>query len=61
MIRLFYNDKYICECCDNDSEIFLDFTEDSMPQNLGIRLYLCKKCKEKLLDILLPFQRGINK
>ena len=59
MIRLFYNDKYICECCDNDSEILLDFTEDTMPQNLGIRLYLCKKCKEKLLDIL--FKRGINK
>ena len=55
MIRLFYNDKYICECCDNDSEILLDFTEDAMPQNIGIRLYLCKKCKEKLLDILLPF------
>ena len=55
MIRLFYNDKYICECCDNDSEILLDFTEDTMPQNLGIRLCLCKKCKEKLLDILLPF------
>ena len=55
MIRLFYNDKYICECCDNDSEILLDFTEDTMPQNLGIKLYLCKKCKEKLLDILLPF------
>ena len=55
MIRLFYNDKYICECCDNNSEILLDFTEDTMPQNLGIRLYLCKKCKEKLLDILLPF------
>ena len=49
------DDKNICECCDNDSEILLDFTEDTMPQNLGIRLYLCKKCKEKLLDILLPF------
>ena len=55
MIRLFCNDKNICECCDNDSEILLDFTEDTMPQSLGIRLYLCKKCKEKLLDILLPF------
>ena len=55
IIRIFYDDKYICECCDNDSEILLDFTEDTMPQNLGIRLYLCKKCKEKLLDILLPF------
>ena len=55
MIRLFYNDKYICECCDNDSEILFDFTEDTMPQNIGVRLYLCKKCKEKLLDILLPF------
>ena len=55
MIRLFYNDKYICECCDNNSEILLDFTEDTMPQNIGFRLYLCKECKEKLLVILLPF------
>ena len=55
IIRIFYDDKYICECCDNDSEILLDFTEDTMPQSIGDRLYLCKRCKEKLLDILLPF------
>ena len=55
MIKVFNDNKNICECCDNDSEILLDFTEDTMPQNIGIRLYLCKKCKEKLLDILLPF------
>jgi hypothetical protein len=55
MIRIFNDNKNICECCDNDSEVLIDFTEDTMPQNIGVRLYLCKKCKEKLLDILLPF------
>ena len=55
MIRLFYNDKYICECCDNDSVILIDFTEDTKPNCLGSRLYLCKEHKEKLVDILLPF------
>ena len=55
MIKIFDNKENICECCDNDSSILIDFTEDTMPQNIGIRLYLCKECKEKLLDILLPF------
>ena len=55
MIKLFYNDKYICECCDNDSAILIDFTEDTKPNNLGVRLYLCEECKRNLIDILLPF------
>ena len=55
MIRLFYNDKYICECCDNDSVILIDFTEDIKPNDLGTRLYLCEECKRNLIDILLPF------
>ena len=55
MIRIYQDTKNICECCDNDSEILIDFTEDTKPNSLGIRLYLCKEHKEKLVDILLPF------
>ena len=55
MIRLFYNNKNICECCDNDSEILIDFTEDTKPNSLGARLFLCEDCKRNLIDILLPF------
>ena len=51
-----YDDnKHICECCDNDSIILIDFTEDTMPNNLGNRIHLCDECKEKLIDLLLPF------
>ena len=55
MIRIFDNDKNICECCDNDSSILIDFTEDTKPNSLGARLFLCEDCKRNLIDILLPF------
>ena len=55
MIRVFDDNKNICECCDNDSDALIDFTEDTKPNCLGSRLYLCKEHKEKLVDILLPF------
>lgn len=55
MIRMFDNNKNKCECCDNDSIVLIDFTEDITPKNVGTRLYLCDDCKSKLLDILLPF------
>ena len=57
MIRLFYNDKYICECCDNDSEILLDFTEDTMKyKKIGITLYLCNVCRRKLIELLYIYK-----
>ena len=55
MIRVFNDNKNICECCDNDSAILIDFTEDTKPNSLGVRLYLCEECKRNLIDILLPF------
>ena len=55
MIRIYQDAKNICECCDNDSEVLIDFAEDTKPNSLGTRLYLCKEHKEKLVDILLPF------
>ena len=36
-------------------EILIDFTEDTKPNNLGSRLFLCEDCKRNLIDILLPF------
>ncbi len=39
----------------NDSIILIDFTEDTKPQDLGNRVYLCNEHKEKLIDLLLPF------
>ena len=55
MIRVFNDNKNICECCDNDSAILIDFAEDTKPNILGVRLYLCEECKRNLIDILLPF------
>ena len=55
MIRIFDDNKHICECCDNDSIILIDFTEDTKPNDLGNRVYLCNEHKEKLIDLLLPF------
>ena len=55
MIRIFDDNKHICECCDNDSIILIDFTEDTKPSDLGNRVYLCNEHKEKLIDLLLPF------
>jgi hypothetical protein len=55
MIRIFDDNKHICECCDNDSIILIDFTEDTKPHDLGSRVYLCNEHKEKLIDLLLPF------
>ena len=55
MIKIYYDDRNICECCDNDSEVLIDFAEDTKPNNLGTRLYLCENCKINLIDILLPF------
>ena len=56
MIRIFDDNKHICECCDNDSIILIDFTEDTKPSDLGSRVYLCKEHKEKLIDLLLPIK-----
>ena len=55
MIRVFNDNENICELCDNDSTILIDFTEDTKPNDLGVRLYLCEECKRNLIDILLPF------
>ena len=55
MIRIYSDDKNICECCDNDSVVLIDFTEDTKPNSLGTRLLLCEDCKNNLIDILLPF------
>ena len=55
MIKVFDNKENICECCDNDSSILIDFTEDTKPNNLGTRVYLCKEHERKLIDLLLPF------
>ena len=57
MIRVFDDNKNICECCDNDSEILINFV-DTVKDNLKVEVYLCKEHKEKLVDILLPFQGG---
>ena len=57
MIRLFYNDKYICECCDNDSEILLDFAEDTVKhKKIGTTLYLCNVCRVKLIKLLYMYK-----
>ena len=55
MIKVINDNKNICECCDNDSSILIDFTEDTKPNNLGTRVYLCEEHKRKLIDLLLPF------
>ena len=55
MIRIYFDSRNICECCDNDSKVLIDFTEDTKPNNLGSRLYLCEDCKRNLIDMLLPF------
>ena len=55
MIKIFDDKSHICECCDNDSTVLIDFTEDTRPNNLGTMLYLCEEHKRKLVDILLPF------
>ena len=55
MIRIFNDNKNICECCDNDSAILIDFAEDTKLNSLGTRVYLCEDCERNLLDILLPF------
>ena len=54
MIKIFDDNKNICECCDNDSEILIDFI-DTAKEDLRVKVYLCKEHKEKLVDILLPF------
>ena len=55
MIRIFNDNKHICECCDNDREVIIDFMDCAKPNDLGTRLYLCEDCKRNLTDILLPF------
>ena len=55
MIRVFDDNKNICECCDNDSSILIDFAEDTKPTSLGTRVYLCEDCKRYLIDKILPF------
>ena len=55
MIKVFDNKENICECCDNDSSILIDFTDDTKPNNLGTRVYLCEEHERKLIDLLLPF------
>ena len=34
MIKVYDDNKHICECCDNDSMILIDFTEDIRPNRL---------------------------
>ena len=55
MIKVFNNKENICECCDNDSSILIDFTEDTRSNSLGTRVYLCEEHERKLIDLLLPF------
>ena len=55
MIKIYSDTKNICECCDNDSVIMIDFAEDTKPNSLGTRVYLCQDCERNLIDILLPF------
>ena len=55
MIRVYSDTKNICECCDNDSAVLIDFAEDTKPNSLGTRVYLCEDCERNLIDILLPF------
>ena len=50
MIKVFDDNKNICECCDNDSSILIDFAEDTKPTSLGTRVYLCEDCKRYLID-----------
>ena len=52
MIKVINDNKNICECCDNDSSILIDFTEDIKPNNLGTRVYLCEEHERKLIDLL---------
>ena len=54
MIRVFEDDKHIGECRDSDSIKLIQFTEDTKPNDLGNRVYLCSEHKEKLIDVLLP-------
>ena len=46
MIRVFNDNKNICECCDNDSAVLIDFTEDTKPSNLGLGCIYVKNVKE---------------
>jgi hypothetical protein len=55
MIKVIDDNKNISECCDNDSSILIVFTEDTQPNNLGTRVYLCEEHERKLIDLLLPF------
>ena len=49
MIRIFNDNKHICECCDNDSIILIDFTEEQTVVvdyvNSKIKKYIEKSIK----------------
>ena len=56
MIKIYDDNKHICECCDNDSAILLQFLDDiALSKNLATTIVLCEDCKEKLIDILKLF------
>lgn len=56
MMKVIKNNKGICECCDNDSAILLQFLDDiALSKNLATTIVLCEDCKEKLIDILKLF------
>ena len=55
MIRIINDTTKICSCCDNDSELMIDFSEDNSYKNLGVELILCSECKLKLSDILISY------
>ena len=55
MIRIFDDNKNICECCEDDSSILIVLKEDVKHKGLSREFYLCKEHKKKLLDELLLF------
>ena len=56
MMKVIKNNKCICECCDNDSAILLQFLDDiALSKNLATTIVLCEDCNEKLIDILKLF------
>lgn len=56
MMKVIKNNKGICECCDNDSAILIQFLDDiALSKNLATTIKLCEDCKEKLIEILQSF------
>ena len=55
MIKVFNDTENICNGCDNDSSILIDFTDNMKANDIGTKLYLCENCKRDLIDEILPF------